>query len=660
LHRSDYPYLNGERFNADEVKIGYEQHEVWHLNKKYRCIAGPYPQGEGTTEEPSNVAQDWLLITEIEGADGKGITSIVSYYLAHPLNTYVTTAVDGWTTTIQTINATYKYLWTYEVINYTTGDPTITTPHVIGTFSVDGKDGTGVEMKGSVETYDELIALIDNVDGDARIVDETGHLWVYATGNWSDAGAFKGDAGITPHIDGGTGNWFIGNNDTGVNAKGDKGEQGVGVNMKPSVATFTALGDLEGNTIGDARVVDYHFNTDTGEDEYGHLYIYNGLGWDNTGAFTGQDGQDGTNFLPMGEWDEGTEYQITSLGTPMVKIYTNPERTTYEVYTLNLFNWVSVGINQKPSNLPTNSEGEDVWNRRESIDFLNMEKAYIGKLQAELIDANQIVTDGLTAEKIESLDIKTSNIEVLNGAKIGGFEIEGDWLKAHYETNPFLPQTEEWYSWEAKVNGGGGFVSIVTPNVKIRFGKDLIPATAGGVFTKTFEIENTSPTTGYAENEENIALSLKASNKVNNTALDVEGDLLLRGNLVQMNSAYYGEGGALGSNTIYDNIGRFNVFVLYPTLSGGHAVYLPTEAQIRAKMRNHYMDNITLEIKIIINATSTGLIALRGQYSAMLMNNNGLVHNSGNYQYGQSDMRQGDTITVQYFRSKYYILSEMK
>jgi len=127
-----------------------------------------------------------------------------------------------------------------------------------------------------------------------------------------------------------------------------------------------------------------------------------------------------------------------------------------------------------------------------------------------------------------------------------------------------------------------------------------------------------------------------------------------------MNSAYYGEGGALGSNTIYDNIGRFNVFVLYPTLSGGHAVYLPTEAQIRAKMRNHYMDNITLEIKIIINATSTGLIALRGQYSAMLMNNNGLVHNSGNYQYGQSDMRQGDTITVQYFRSKYYILSEMK
>jgi len=44
----------------------------------------------------------------------------------------------------------------------------------------------------------------------------------------------------------------------------------------------------------------------------------------------------------------------------------------------------------------------------------------------------------------------------------------------------FYHQTEEWDSWEAKVNGGGGFVSIVTPNVKIRFGKDLIPATAGG------------------------------------------------------------------------------------------------------------------------------------------------------------------------------------
>lgn len=35
-----------------------------------------------------------------------------------------------------------------------------------------------------------------------------------------------GDNGITPHIDEETGNWFVGDTDTGIHAQGDKGDKG--------------------------------------------------------------------------------------------------------------------------------------------------------------------------------------------------------------------------------------------------------------------------------------------------------------------------------------------------------------------------------------------------------------------------------------------------
>ena len=45
-------------------------------------------------------------------------------------------------------------------------------------------------------------------------------------GNESLGYSAVGMDGVTPHIDA-TGNWFVGELDTGVKAKGDKGEQGI-------------------------------------------------------------------------------------------------------------------------------------------------------------------------------------------------------------------------------------------------------------------------------------------------------------------------------------------------------------------------------------------------------------------------------------------------
>ena len=78
------------------------------------------------------------------GSDGKGISSIVNYYLASASGSGITTSTSGWTTTIQTVSTSKKYLWNYEVINYTTGSPTTTSPAIIGVYGDTGATGTGI------------------------------------------------------------------------------------------------------------------------------------------------------------------------------------------------------------------------------------------------------------------------------------------------------------------------------------------------------------------------------------------------------------------------------------------------------------------------------------------------------------------------------------
>lgn len=76
-----------------------------------------------------------------DGQDGVGIKSITKYYLASEKSTGITTSSSGWTTTIQTMTETKKYLWSYEIIAYTDGASTKTTPVIIGVHGQNGADG---------------------------------------------------------------------------------------------------------------------------------------------------------------------------------------------------------------------------------------------------------------------------------------------------------------------------------------------------------------------------------------------------------------------------------------------------------------------------------------------------------------------------------------
>ena len=67
--------------------------------------------------------------------------SITNHYLATSASSGVTTSTSGWTTNIQTISTTARYLWNYEVITYTDNTTTTTTPCVIGVYGNTGAQG---------------------------------------------------------------------------------------------------------------------------------------------------------------------------------------------------------------------------------------------------------------------------------------------------------------------------------------------------------------------------------------------------------------------------------------------------------------------------------------------------------------------------------------
>lgn len=94
------------------------------------------------------------------GAAGKGIKSVTNYYLASASGSGVTASTSGWTTTIQTITASKKYLWNYEKITYTDNSSSSTSPCIIGVYGDKGQTGntgatgpTGNGIKSITEYY---------------------------------------------------------------------------------------------------------------------------------------------------------------------------------------------------------------------------------------------------------------------------------------------------------------------------------------------------------------------------------------------------------------------------------------------------------------------------------------------------------------------------
>lgn len=86
------------------------------------------------------------------GAAGKGVVSITEYYARN--NSMTAPGDNDFSTTVVSPDSTHKYLWNYEVIAYTTGNPTTTAKHIIGVYGDKGDKGdTGNGISSVTTTY---------------------------------------------------------------------------------------------------------------------------------------------------------------------------------------------------------------------------------------------------------------------------------------------------------------------------------------------------------------------------------------------------------------------------------------------------------------------------------------------------------------------------
>lgn len=89
------------------------------------------------------------------GPQGVGISSVTEYYLATASSSGVTTTTTGWTTTVQSMTATNKYLWNYEKTTYTDDTTQTTTPVIIGVYGDQGATGSTGAAGKSISTITE-------------------------------------------------------------------------------------------------------------------------------------------------------------------------------------------------------------------------------------------------------------------------------------------------------------------------------------------------------------------------------------------------------------------------------------------------------------------------------------------------------------------------
>ncbi|MEE1517253.1 MAG: hypothetical protein UF228_06615 [Lachnospiraceae bacterium] len=139
---------------SDSATEGPSDTAIWSLEAP-KWVDGKYIwQKTVTTYNDGNVYEsNAVCITGATGAAGedgepgeagKGISSIINYYLASSSSSGVTTSTSGWTTAVQTITSSNKYLWNYEKITYTDNTTLTTTPVIIGVFGNTGATGKGI------------------------------------------------------------------------------------------------------------------------------------------------------------------------------------------------------------------------------------------------------------------------------------------------------------------------------------------------------------------------------------------------------------------------------------------------------------------------------------------------------------------------------------
>ena len=207
---------------------------------------------EAKEESAEAIGQAKEARTEASEAVIKANGSVASdtiHYLATSASSGVTVDTQGWTTTIQYIDAQKRYLWTYHTYTKANGSTVNTQPVITGTYGV---DGTSVTILGSYDTVAELEAAHPTGSlGDAYMV--AGDLYVWNGSAWENVGQIQGPKGDT----GATGPQGPKGDTGATGAKGDKGDTGATGAQGPTGAQG-AKGDKGDTGTSVTSVINYY------------------------------------------------------------------------------------------------------------------------------------------------------------------------------------------------------------------------------------------------------------------------------------------------------------------------------------------------------------------------------------------------------------------
>ena len=119
------------------------------------------------------------------GATGNGIKTITNYYLATNSSSGVTTSTSGWTTSIQTVTSSKRYLWNYEVVTYTNGNTNTTTPVIIGVYGDTGATGATGPQGPTGATGTGITSITEEYYLSTSKTTQTGGSWTTTPPTWS-------------------------------------------------------------------------------------------------------------------------------------------------------------------------------------------------------------------------------------------------------------------------------------------------------------------------------------------------------------------------------------------------------------------------------------------------------------------------------------------
>lgn len=110
--------------------IGEQKKYLWNYEKVI------YSLGDPEISEPAVIGYYG------KGTDGRSIVDITNFYQT----TTDTNAPTSWSQSVPMLDPVNKYLWNYEEITYTVGDPTETDPAIIGVYGDSGTDAVDFQI----------------------------------------------------------------------------------------------------------------------------------------------------------------------------------------------------------------------------------------------------------------------------------------------------------------------------------------------------------------------------------------------------------------------------------------------------------------------------------------------------------------------------------